>query len=157
MNNRCYAVLFLICLFLTACGQKNESLEQRVTKLEKRLDTLMNQRQPTAKELFELRSKCVALGEKILKNNVVGSALTQSQVSHYDTKTGRCYVELTVQNADLSKPMTIYSRYLIDGQTEEQLAFTKIKDGKKSGMVFKKGIYGFDEAGEYIGEMMKDE
>ena len=117
----------------------------------------MNQRQPMAKELFELRSKCAALGEKILENNIIGSTLTHSQVSHYDTKTGRCYVELTVQNADLSKPMTIFSRYLIDGQTEEQLAFQTIKDGKKSGMIFKKGIYGFDDAGEYIDKMMKDE
>src|SRR3990172_1063562 len=59
---------------------------------------------PTATEVFRLRSECAKLGEKILENNTVGSAVTQSQVSHYDPQTNRCYVELTVQTADLGTP-----------------------------------------------------
>jgi hypothetical protein len=39
---------------------------------------------PTATEVFNLRSRCAALGERMLEENVIGSALTQSQISHYE-------------------------------------------------------------------------
>jgi hypothetical protein len=51
---------------------------------------------PTATEVFQLRSLCVKLGEQLLDETPVGSALTEDQVSHYDPKSNRCYVELTV-------------------------------------------------------------
>lgn len=113
---------------------------------------------PTASEVFYLRSECAKLGEKILDNNFIGRALTQSQVSRYNPKINRCYVELTVQSADMTKQAEIMSRYLFDGQTREMLDYAKIEKGKQSGMSFKKeGITGFEEARSYIDETMKDD
>src|ERR1700730_17603927 len=64
---------------------------------------------PTATEVFNLRNKCAELGEKIIDGNQpLGSALRQEQVSHYDPKTNRCYVELNVHMADLTKYQDYY-------------------------------------------------
>src|SRR4051812_35997829 len=54
-------------------------------------------RLPSATEVFQLRSLCAKLGEQLLDETTVGTALTKDQVSHYDPKSNRCYVELTVQ------------------------------------------------------------
>ena len=91
---------------------------------------------PTATEIFHLRSECAALGEKILDANVVGPALSKSQISRYDPQTNRCYVELTVQTADTTKPISYFSRSVYDGQTGEILAIAKIKNGAKWRMVY---------------------
>ncbi len=89
-------------------------------------------KKPTASEIFILRSKCAELGKNILEENVIGSALAQVQVSHYDPKTNRCYVELDVHMADLSKYEDYHFRYLHDGQTGEMLAWSGSKKGVKS-------------------------
>jgi hypothetical protein len=91
------------------------------------------QRLPTATEVFNLRSKCAALGDRILEETTIGIALTKSQVSHYEPRTNRCYVELTIQTADLSKPIDqhYHHRVLYDGQTKEMLAWALIERGKK--------------------------
>lgn len=122
------------------------------------------QQLPTATEAFNLRSKCAALGEQILESNVIGSALTQSQVSHYEPRTNRCYVELTIQTADMTKPMNYLNRVLYDGQTKEMLAFSRIEKGTKSGNVFDRQHQatslqnaGWDDANAYIDEMMADD
>lgn len=91
---------------------------------------------PTATEVFNLRSKCAELGQKVMDNNVVGIALTQDQVSHYDPKTNRCYVELTVQTADLSKAGDYFQQYFFDGQTGEMLASIRNDQRGKWGMVY---------------------
>lgn len=118
---------------------------------------VVGRQQLTATELFSLRSKCVALGEKILEESPVGSALSQSQISHYDLDSGRCFVEVTVQTADTTVPMTVFHRYLYDGQTRDLLATQSIDHDKKSGIVYKQGIYGFDQTGEYIDKTMKED
>jgi len=62
-------------------------------------------RKPTARELFDLRSKCAELAERINgEYDLTGISLatgddlpypfTQEHFSHYDPKTDRCYVEL---------------------------------------------------------------
>lgn len=117
----------------------------------------LSRHSPAAAEVFELRSKCAMLGKKLLGNNIVGSDSRQSQVSHYDPKIKRCFVQLTVQSADLFKPPDKLDRYLYDGQTAELLAFAGIEKGVKSGMIFKKGSAGFEEASSYIDEKMKDD
>jgi predicted nucleic acid-binding Zn ribbon protein len=91
---------------------------------------------PTAAEMFHLRSECAQLGQKILNSSLVGVALTQDEVSHYDAKTNRCFVELTVHTADLSKPAEYYAAYLFDGQTGEMLASARMENNKKSGVIF---------------------
>jgi hypothetical protein len=105
------AVVVVIVVLLAAC-MSSAVAQQRTHQL------------PTATEVFNLRSRCVALGDQILEANTIGSALTQSQVSHYEPRTNRCYVELTIQTADLSKPTSQHymNRVLYDGQTKEMLA-----------------------------------
>jgi hypothetical protein len=121
---------------------------------------------PTATEVFNLRSKCAALGERILEDNTIGIALTQSQITHYEPRTNRCYVELTIQTADLSKPIGqhYHNRVLYDGQTKEMLAYAQIERDKKHGMVFDKQHQktswdnaGWDDASAYIDAMMTDD
>jgi hypothetical protein len=116
--------------------------------------------------VFNLRSKCAALGDRLLEETTIGIALTKSQVSHYEPRTNRCYVELTIQTADLSKPIDqhYHHRVLYDGQTKEMLASAQIERGKKSGMVFDKqhratslANAGWDDAGAYIDAMMADD
>jgi hypothetical protein len=115
---------------------------------------------PTATEVFNLRSRCAALAETIREENHIGSKLSQSQISNYEPRTNRCYVELTVQTADASK-FNYFNRSLYDGQTRELLAFAKIQGAQKAGMVFDKqhvtsslNNAGFDDANAYIDKMM---
>jgi hypothetical protein len=115
------------------------------------------QQPPSATEVFSLKSKCVELGEKILEETPVGSALSQSQVSHYDIDSGRCYVEVTVTTADTTVPRSVYHRYLYDRQTRDLLAYQSMEHGQKAGIVYKKGILGFDQVGEYIDIIMKED
>jgi hypothetical protein len=111
---------------------------------------------PTATEVFQLRSECAKLGSQILNNNTIGSALTQSVVSNYDEKSGRCYVNLTVQSADLTQAPQTMSQYLYDGQTNELLATTSIKKGVRGGIAYKTNALGFDAVNEYIESKMND-
>jgi hypothetical protein len=48
---------------------------------------------PTVTEVFNLRSKCAALGDKIMEDDFVSSNLSKSNLSHYDPQTNRCYVD----------------------------------------------------------------
>jgi hypothetical protein len=103
-----------------------------------------------------------------MEDNTIGAALTQSQVSHYDPRTNRCYVELTVHTVDTTGPKAFYVRYLIDGQTKEHLAFASENKGIKSGTVFDKQYnrgktsvfdvnIGWDYANSYIDQMMAED
>jgi len=56
---------------------------------------------PTATEV------CAELGEKIMEENDIGMAL--SQVSRYDPRINRCYVELIVVAADVTKSKGVSS------------------------------------------------
>jgi hypothetical protein len=92
-------------------------------------------RSPTATEVFNLRSKCAELGEKIMQNTVVGDALKKDQVSHYEPKTNRCYVQLTVWNPDLAKGDDYFQQSLFDGQTGQVLAAIRREKGTRSGEI----------------------
>ena len=144
----------ILALLLIACGRSNDALEIRVAHLEKKVDSLLLNPAPSAIDEFQLRSKCAECGNQIMNDNIIGSALTQSQVSTYNPRMRRCYVELTVQSVDLSNKY--FSTYLYDGQTKNLLAFATIKNGAKSGMVIGRPIFGFDETNEYITDMMRD-
>ena len=93
-------------------------------------------RSPTATEVFDLRSKCAELGEKIMKNTVIGDELRKEQLSHYEPKTNRCYVRLTVWNANLGKGDEYFQQYLFDGQTGQVLATILREDGVRSGDIY---------------------
>jgi len=147
----------LLCILFAACGGKS-SPQTASTVSQPTVSP------PTATEVFHLRSECAQLGEKLLAANVVGIALTHDQVSHYDPKTNRCYVQVTVQTNDPTKSGDYYATYLYDGQTSEMLAWGRIEHGKKSGIVFglappdEKGPDVFwDQAVHYMNEKMDDD
>jgi hypothetical protein len=116
---------------------------------------------PTATEVFVLRSKCSELGDKIKDANLIGPALTQSVVSHYEPRTNRCYVQLTTQTANITAGLTYLNQGLYDGQTNQLLAFVSMEHDVRKGMVFVKtdisGDTGFDQASEFINKMMEDD
>ncbi len=142
-----------LCVLGLACGSINQADPKSDTR----------QPVPSATEIFHLRSECAALGEKIMDANIIGVALTQSQTSHYDPKTNRCYVELAVNTADLQHYEDYYSRYLFDGQTGDLLAFTTSKKGQKTSNIFlphdSKDSTGdlFWDASNIIDKMMADD
>ena len=108
--------------------------------------------------VLDLRSKCAELGQKILDEEPFKIRRFPAQASHYDPRTNRCYVELTVLTDDIN---TIH-RYLYDGQTKEMLAHAARVKGNKEGQIFNKkpnptGIAGYFEATEYIDQMMAEE
>jgi hypothetical protein len=114
---------------------------------------------PTATEVFHLRSECAALGRRILDRSLVGSTDTQSQVSHYDPKSNRCYVQLTVNGHGQTFNETIY---LLDGQTEEMLAALHHLGNDKSGLVYDRqhknagNPNAYDDTKAYIDTLMNE-
>jgi hypothetical protein len=83
---------------------------------------------PTAEEAYRLQDDCTRRGDKILRDNLIGSALTQEQVSRYNETTNRCYVRVEVHAKDLSELNKYdYSTYLEDGQTGQSLAYYRHK------------------------------
>lgn len=85
---------------------------------------------PTANEVFDLRTKCAQLGQKILDDDVHGPAVSITEVSNYNAQTNRCYVKLEASPADLATPRDQHylDTSVFDGQTGELLAFTKYKN-----------------------------
>ncbi len=115
-------------------------------------------------EEARFRSACTASGQQILAANFIRSAIRQEQVSRYNPRTSRCYVEMQVQTLDREEQVERFGRFLYDGQTKELLAFAQIKEGKKSGRVFDLTHRttsfenaGWDDASEYIQTMMADD
>jgi hypothetical protein len=93
---------------------------------------------PTAEQAYRLQDDCSRRGEAILRDNAIGSALTQEEVSRYNPTTNRCYVRLEVHGKVLSEwEKYDHDTYLEDGQTGELLAFFMVKpDGKRSFLGF---------------------
>jgi hypothetical protein len=152
VNKRNSVAVFLVTLsLLPASGAR---AAERIQQL------------PSATEVFHLRSLCAKLGEQLSDENVIGSALTQDQVSHYDPKSNRCYVELSVRKINPKDANDDYiNRTFYDGQTKEMLAFAKVEKGKRVGMIFDKqrGIadpsknLGWDDASAYIDDKMSED
>jgi hypothetical protein len=98
--------------------------------------------------------------QKIMEGNNIGSALTQDVVTHYDPPTNRCYGELDVNTADLSKFTDDYSRYVYDAQTGELLASVSNDHGKKTAYVKDGGGFkatDWDQAIIQIESLMADD
>jgi nitrate reductase alpha subunit len=121
-------------------------------------------RAPTATEVFDLRSKCAELGEKIIKNTVVRDGLKKEELSHYEPKTNRCYVRLTVWNANVGKGDEYFQQYLFDGQTGQMLAAIHRENGVKSGDLYSEPSPSqgnpdemYVDASIFISQMMADD
>jgi hypothetical protein len=147
---------------------------------------------PTAAEVFNLRAKCkviadekadslewhpltiadgaalgwsVATVEAANKNREATlEVILSTNSSKYDAKNNRCYVEIFQHiKIGLHKEKEVQYRQIYDGQTDDLLAFAKVENGKKVGMVLdiqhRKTTdenLGWDDANAYIDEMMAD-
>ncbi len=140
-------------LLLVGCN--NSQQDQKIEKT----NSEVNFQLPTATEIFHLRSECAKMGEKILSENLVGSALTHTQVSKYDPKLNRCFVELDITSADTSlPPEKFYTNFVLyDGQTGEMLAYATNKMGKQTYGSFKVHQKSYEDTLDYIGQIMKDD
>lgn len=113
-------------------------------------------RKPTATEVFNLRSKCAELGDKIPNASLLNPNLDQHHVSHYDPQTNRCYIEVTVYTVDPSKHEDHHSRNLWDGQTGELLVSIRSNKGVKTAYI-KGGSNDYDIAQAMIDTAMADD
>ena len=86
----------------------------------------------TATEVFDLRTKCTQLGDKLLGLYPVNAPLTHEQTSRYDSIANRCYVEIFVHKMDLSEPRwnDDWAQTVFDGQSRETLAWIAQNKGK---------------------------
>jgi hypothetical protein len=105
---------------------------------------------PTAEQAYRLQDDCTRRGEAILKDSVVGPALTQEQVSRYNATTNRCYVRLEVHAMNLSEwDKHDSSTYLFDGQTKEMLgSWTLGPGGPSEGKRWQQGFGCWDQTCE---------
>jgi hypothetical protein len=97
--------------------------------------TEIESKRPTATEVFQLRSECVALGQKLFKDRLddpsddVGRGKDDEATqmnSHYDLQANRCYVELTSGPwIEVATSESKVSHHLYDGQTGKLLAQSK--------------------------------
>lgn len=105
--------------------QANESTPQPISTF----------RMPTATEVFNLRSECAKLGKKIMEDNPSGNSnYYESQVSHYNPATNRCFVEVDHQITNEGVPFVLH-RSLYDGQTGELLATFDVKCPTTNGYI----------------------
>jgi hypothetical protein len=99
-----------------------------------------------------------------MENTVAGEASKKDQVSHYEPKTNRCYVQLTIWNANLTNGEDNFEQSLVDGQTGQVLATIRREKGTKSGRIYvdPSPLNGnsdelYLDASMFIREMMEDD
>ena len=122
------------------------------------------QTKPTAVEIFQLRSMCQGLAEKLDNDSAYGPYWTSQVTSNVSLKSLHCYVLLVHSPANLNVPLDQYevNSFLYDGQTKELLADMK-KKGREVGFgniydVYEQGPYiGYENAQTYINKMMLPE
>jgi hypothetical protein len=116
---------------------------------------------PTATEVLNLQTKCAQLAERMVESFAHGPDVTMSQMSHYNPRAKRCYVQITTQTIGPNKSTGVD---LYDGQTEDLLAFIKIDKGGKAGVVFDwrhtpKSLTnaGWDDTKDYMDQIMAED
>lgn len=144
---------------LTSCHREVQRAETAPPKVE-----ALPYRQASASEVFNLRTKCAELGDKMVQEDFHGPALSISGETHYDEKTNRCYVELDANSVDQN--VKDFHNSLFDGQTKELLAFTGMSHGVMSGQVLaswnsespdERKLSLNEQAIDYIREKMDDD
>ena len=150
MSRKYKWISYALLLLLIGCNQQQDN-----NKSEKPLPAA-NFRIPTATEVFHLRNECAKMGEKILSETLIGIDLSKSQVSKYDPKSNRCYVELFIASTD-PKDELYTNSVLYDGQTGEMLAFATDKSGKETFGSFKVRKNSYGDTLDYMAEIMNDD
>jgi hypothetical protein len=114
---------FAVPLFMGVFLLSSQSCTQREPSAETKGSPSEN---PTATELFNLRSRCTELGAALGKSKGVNADFT----SRYDFSSNRCYVKVTYSISGSSWAG------IFDGQTRELIASISINaDSKMTGIV----------------------
>jgi len=122
---------------------------------------------PSASEVFAPRTECAKLGEAIYRKRLTETfgddrigIDVHSLGTHYDPHTNRCFVQLV----DLNESNSSLYIQLLDGQTEEQLAYCRVVNGEERGLIgatnFQEVVpdfVGYDNAWKYIATKMADD
>ncbi len=164
------SVLGIIILALLIVVIKTQNESGKVNKQNLDLQTKVYNL-PTATEVFNLRSECATLGQKISDSKPSGNyRYSRLQSSHYNPATNRCYVEFSDMGSLEAKGS--YSRFLYDGQTKDELAYAfEDKDKGNTGWInidgpvdkndtwpmYNPSISNYDSAMIYISKVMKDD
>jgi hypothetical protein len=118
-SSRALLVLAVILAAAAGCGRNEKSGSDR-----------QGSEGTSATEIFDLRSRCAELAQKLLDGGVHGPSVQAGQKSSYSPANNRCYVELDFSTADASSPEHQSTRYLYDGQTKQVLAWYRVdRDG----------------------------
>src|SRR5271169_1361629 len=121
MPHRLALVLATTTFLLAGCNGKEHS-SPSTTPPSAAVQTKPSFVPPTAEEAYRLQDDCSQRGAAVLRTNVIGSALTQEQVSRYNPTTNRCYVRLEVRPLVLNDANQFQLHtVLYDGQTREFL------------------------------------
>lgn len=155
-----------ILALTVACDRKTDDGQRPVAQKAEPLPY----RQASASEVFNLRSRCAELAEKMKTDDDHKPDVVVTARSHYNPKTNRCYVVL-----DKNYPLHDFVRnteYLYDGQTKEQMAYFQYDDYMNPNKILKSGtVFGTwspsdpeertlsqaDQARDYIIENMEDD
>ena len=113
--SRALLVLAVVLAAAASCGRNEKSGSDR-----------HGSEGPSATEVFDLRSRCAELAQKLLDGGVHGPFVQAGQKSSYSPVNNRCYVELDFTTADASSPEHQSTRYLYDGQTKQVLAWYRV-------------------------------
>lgn len=156
-----------ICTFVKSGGAVSGG-----TGVEAQTAQAPKSKEPTATEVFRLRSECSEFGKQVLDeivSNLPKEAATvpikKSQVSHYNPTANRCYVETTFEMTIAGSPYRDTVVALYDGQTHENLAALQEegvecpsgKECKSSGSIRDTTQhYGVDENLEHVRKFMAD-
>jgi hypothetical protein len=128
---------------------------------------------PTATEAFKLRIQCKNMADEKAESLWQPNPYLKPQPeiilrysnSKYDAKFNRCYIEIFDHHkAAGPHPLDLQIRQIYDAQKDDLLAFAKIENGTKVGMVFDHDNHqttsdktlGWDDANGYIDEMMAE-
>jgi len=92
---------------------------------------------PSATELFNLRTKCSELGDKLLTLTPVQTPFVHEQTSRFDLRENRCYVDVFVHKQGIREPSwdDYTTETVFDGQTREALASVEHTKGEVSAWI----------------------
>ena len=153
----------LLAVALTGCNVAPKQADQPK-------DIERTYKLPSATEVFNLRTKCTELTDKLVGDSVigvVGAALQYDVVPHYNSKTNHCYAQdTTLKNFNFVRPKNatypeIPNNYLsialYDVQTKEMLYYASQEGDTKTGYDYTKGdtIYlSFEDVSKKMDELM---
>jgi hypothetical protein len=92
-------------------------------------------RRASAKEVFDLRTRCGELADKLTDRLTNGTDAELSQSSNYNARTNRCFADVGILSPGYTASKGAYRRYLYDVQDNRILASWERVNGEVSGSI----------------------